>query len=156
MTSYDLNRLTQPAPASKPVPAPKPPVPVQREPREGVSGYFYKEVFWSLSIDERNAKMLRVNRDLALKMEWENITAAMRAPKEVLTPLSESEKAKAFAPPTQRPQNRVFATARDWRGVQRSSTLQLITQRLSDAHRRRAGIVHLHALGGCLPLVVRT
>ena len=48
--------------------------------------------------------MLRVNRDLALKMEWENITAAMRAPKEVLTPLSESEKAKAFAPPTQRPQ----------------------------------------------------
>jgi hypothetical protein len=110
MTSYDLNRLTQPAPASKPVPAPKPPVPVQREPREGVSGYFYKEVFWSLSIDERNAKMLRVNRDLALKMEWENITAAMRAPKEVLTPLSESEKTKAFAPPTQRPQNRVFAT----------------------------------------------
>jgi hypothetical protein len=100
--------------APKPVVPPPKPRPVARvcvrEPKEGTSGFFYKEVFWNLPPDERSAKMYRVNRDAGLKSEFDEICATMRAPREVLSPLSESEKAKTFSPPVVREHSEVFAT----------------------------------------------
>jgi hypothetical protein len=55
-----------------------------REPREGTSGFFFKEVLWNLPTDERNAKMNRMEIDLGLKVEWDNIMMALAAPREVL------------------------------------------------------------------------
>jgi hypothetical protein len=72
------------APIAKPAPKPMVRVCVQREPREGWSGTFHREKFWDLPTDERNAVMNRVNRDAALKNEWNTICETMRAPREVL------------------------------------------------------------------------
>jgi hypothetical protein len=96
----------------KSVPVPRPRPQVVREPREGTSGFFFRERFWNLPIDERNAKMQRVNRDLGLKAEWESICETMRAPREVLPPMSEAEKAEMFAPPAVRELSEVFATGK--------------------------------------------
>jgi hypothetical protein len=63
------------APAPRPVPRICPPV--IRDARQGYSGYFYNEVFWHLSPDERRGKMMRVNADLGLKAEWESICEVM-------------------------------------------------------------------------------
>ncbi len=104
----DPTTLFAPLPVAGPAPKPKQPERVTREPKEGTSGFFFRERFWDLPIDEQKTKLQRVNRDPALKMEWENITSAMRAPREVLSPLSESEKARAFAPPVVRPPSEVF------------------------------------------------
>jgi hypothetical protein len=56
--------------------------------------------------------MYRVNLDAGLKSEWDEICATMRAPREVPRSLSESEKAKLFAPPVVREHSEVFATGR--------------------------------------------
>ncbi|HXM22209.1 MAG TPA: hypothetical protein VN948_13205 [Terriglobales bacterium] len=50
------------------------------------------------------------HRDPGLKAEWDEICASMRAPKETLPPMTEAEKAKAFAPPAVRELSEVFAT----------------------------------------------
>jgi hypothetical protein len=95
---------------AKPAPTPMVRVSVQREPREGHSGYFFKEVFWNLPIDERNGKMMRVNHDAALKNEWDTICETMRAPREAPLTLSESGKTKLFAPPAVLDPTEVFAS----------------------------------------------
>ena len=92
----DPTTLFAPLPVAGPAPKPKQPERVTREPKEGTSGFFFRERFWDLPIDEQKTKLQRVNRDPALKMEWENITSAMRAPREVIQFLSESEKAKSI------------------------------------------------------------
>jgi hypothetical protein len=99
-----------PAPKPAPVPAPKPVVRVcvQREPREGWSGFFFKEVFWNLSIDERNAKAQRIGRDFGLKAEWDTIVEGMRAPREVLPPM----KVATIERPAVRELREVFAMGR--------------------------------------------
>jgi hypothetical protein len=96
------------APITKPAPRPVPRIcpPVIREPREGWSGFFFKEVFWNLSMDERNAKAQRIGRDLGLKSEWDTICETMRAPREVLPP----QKAVAIERPAIRPHDEVFGT----------------------------------------------
>jgi hypothetical protein len=89
----------------KPAPKPMVRVSVQREPREGHSGYFFKEVFWNLPINERNGKMMRVCADAALRNEWDTIVESMRAPREVLPP----QKAVAIERPAIRERSEVFA-----------------------------------------------
>jgi hypothetical protein len=93
------------APAPKPAPKPVVRVCVQREPREGWSGFFFKEVFWNLPIDERNAKAQRIGRDAGLMAEWTEICETMRAPREVLPP----QKAMVIERPAIRERSEVFA-----------------------------------------------
>lgn len=91
--------------------APKPVVPVRvREPKEGHSGFFYKENFWNLDADERRGKMIRVNHDAGLKAEWNDIMMALAAPREVLPTATEAEKAKAFSSPSVLAHDEAFAT----------------------------------------------
>ena len=88
-------KITRPAPA-----------PVVRKAREGHSGKFFKEVFYDLPIFERNMILKTLNP--AQQAEWEQIETnrALEAarvmasmPKETPKPVSEAEKAAAFAPP---------------------------------------------------------
>jgi hypothetical protein len=88
-------RIARPAPA-----------PVVRKAREGHSGKFFKEVFYDLPIFERNMILKTLNP--AQQAEWEQIETnrALEAarvmasmPKETPKPVSEAEKAAAFAPP---------------------------------------------------------
>jgi hypothetical protein len=105
-------KIEQPKPAPvKIAPAPKriarpAPAPVVRKAREGHSGKFFKEVFYDLPIFERNAILKTLNS--GQQAEWEQIETnrALEAarvmasmPKETPKPVSEAEKAAAFAPP---------------------------------------------------------
>jgi hypothetical protein len=73
-----LQALPQVVEALRPTPAvvapkpatakPRPVAPVcVREPKEGTSGYFFKEVFWNLDADERRGKNIIMNGNAALK-----------------------------------------------------------------------------------------
>jgi hypothetical protein len=93
----------KPAPVKRACPVPVPVI--KREPREGHSGKFFKEVFWALPIFERN--MILKTLTFAEQSEWTGIEEqrAMKAaavmaarPKETLKPLSEAEKRQAFSP----------------------------------------------------------
>ena len=93
--------VPKPAPVRKPAAAP-----VVRKAREGHSGKFFVENFWSKDIFERNCILKTLNP--AQQAEWEQIQnhQAMEAarvvaamPKETLKPLSEAEKAAAFSSP---------------------------------------------------------
>ncbi|MGA8151429.1 MAG: hypothetical protein WB952_10810 [Terriglobales bacterium] len=97
------------APTVKSMPQTVPSQPVIREPREGHSGYFFKENFWNLPGDEQRAKMMRVNADAALKCEWNTIVEGMRAPREIPPLMTEAQKAEMFAPPAFRERSEVFA-----------------------------------------------
>jgi len=59
-------------PASEPV--------IERWPKEGISGFFYRERFWNLSIEQQKLLLFKVNRDPGLLAEWETICGTMRAP----------------------------------------------------------------------------
>jgi hypothetical protein len=93
--------VSRPAPVKRPASAP-----VVRKAREGHSGKFFKEVFYDLPIFERNMILKTLNP--AQQAEWEQIETnrALEAarvmasmPKETPKPVSEAEKAAAFAPP---------------------------------------------------------
>jgi hypothetical protein len=94
--------VAAPVRVSRPVPS------VIREPREGHSGFFFKEVFWNLPIMERNAKAQRIGRDAALKNEWDTIVEGMRAPREILPP--QKAVVMVIERPPMRDPREVFAT----------------------------------------------
>jgi hypothetical protein len=93
--------VPKPAPVKRPAPAP-----VVRKAREGHSGKFFNENFWSKDIFERNMILKTLNT--AQQSEWDTIQShqAMEAarvaaahPKETPKPMSEMEKQAAFSPP---------------------------------------------------------
>ena len=70
-------------PASEPV--------IERWPKEGISGFFYRERFWNLSIEQQKLLLFKVNRDPGLLAEWETICGTMRAPVVARQPLTREE-----------------------------------------------------------------
>jgi hypothetical protein len=99
----------KPAPVPKIKPRPVP-APVVRTECEGHSGKFYREVFWDLSLFERNCLLKTLNP--AQRSEWNMIVekTTLPPPQPVRVTLTEAEKRQAFSSPSVLPKDEAFAT----------------------------------------------